>query len=74
MHLAKTSDSNLKQRLASLDPDTKIGVSEFPGKLSGIDCSAAKDLLGMNEAGYIKWEKTVEDTVESLLEAEKSWQ
>lgn len=61
---------HLKHRLPVV-PDL-ADAEVLPGKLSSIDCTPAKDLLGI--AVYVKWEKTVEDTINSLLIVEKSWQ
>ncbi|KAG6819910.1 putative secondary metabolism biosynthetic enzyme [Arthromyces matolae] len=68
-HLASIpSLSKIHPRLPSPSAATPI-----PGVLSTIDVSEAEEELGMRKSDYIKWEKTVEDTVESLLEAEKVW-
>lgn len=64
-HLAKTFPE-LGPRL----PSTEKAVP-LPGKVSTIDTGPAAEDLGMVE--YIRWEKSIEDTIKSLLEVEKSW-
>jgi len=64
-HLAKAFP-DLKPRLASTEKDMPL-----PGKLSTIDARPAAEDLGIVE--YIHWEKTLEDTIKSLLEVEKNW-
>lgn len=65
-HLAKTFP-DLQQRLPSTER-----VTPLPGKVSTIDARPGAEDLGMTE--YIPWEKTVEDTISSLLEVEKVWE
>ena len=56
----------LRDRLPAFDK-----AAELPGPLSKNDTARAKKVLGITE--YIDWRKTLEDTVDSLLEAEKTW-
>ena len=56
----------LRDRLPAFDK-----AAELPGPLSKNDTTRAKKVLGITE--YIDWRKTLEDTVDSLLEAEKTW-
>ncbi|KAF5354548.1 hypothetical protein D9758_011206 [Tetrapyrgos nigripes] len=64
-HLTKVMPE-LKPRLASTEKATPL-----PGTLCKLDAGPAEKDLGMTE--YISWEKTVEDTIKSLLEEEKNW-
>ena len=43
----------------------------MPGPLSRTDTTRAKEVLGTTE--YVDWRKTLDDTIDALLEAEKSW-
>ncbi|KAK0235463.1 NAD-P-binding protein [Armillaria nabsnona] len=47
------------------------GSSGLPGKLSSIDVTRARDVLHLEE--YVGWESTIDDTISSLLLAEKKW-
>ncbi|KNZ79678.1 Putative uncharacterized oxidoreductase, partial [Termitomyces sp. J132] len=64
-HLAKALPE-LRTRLPPLEK-----AKPLPGPISRIDNQLAAQELGMVE--YIGWEKTVEDTVRSLLDVEKTW-
>jgi len=64
-YLAETMP-HLKSRIPSLE-----GAASFPGPVSTIDTTHAKNLLGMAE--YIDWKTCTRDAVISLLEAEASW-
>ncbi|KAK7436888.1 hypothetical protein VKT23_018909 [Stygiomarasmius scandens] len=57
----------LKPRLASTEKATPL-----PPPLCKIDVRPAEKDLGITE--WIGWQKTVEDTIKSLLEEEKKWQ
>ncbi len=59
-------------------PDLKLwlplvtgGSSGLPGKLSSIDVTRAWDVLHLEE--YVGWESTIDNTISSLLLAEKKW-
>ncbi|EJF56274.1 NAD(P)-binding protein, partial [Dichomitus squalens LYAD-421 SS1] len=56
----------LRKRLPSLEE-----VSQFPGPLSKNDTTRAKEVLGITE--YVDWRKTLEETIDALVEAEKTW-
>ncbi|EJF58867.1 NAD(P)-binding protein [Dichomitus squalens LYAD-421 SS1] len=56
----------LRNRLPSLEK-----AVELPGPLSKNDTTRAKQVLGITE--YVDWRKTVEDTIDALVEAEKTW-
>ncbi len=58
---------DLKSRL----PPVTGSSSGLPGKLSSIDLTRARDVLKIEE--YIPWESTIDDTISSLLTAEKKW-
>lgn len=62
----QVSHPELADRLPSLQ-------NEFipPGPLSTIDTSSAEKYLGVSN--WIGWKETVDETVDALLEAEKSW-
>lgn len=66
-YLAKAHPT-LRERLPSL-----ADAQDFePSSLSKIDTTKAKKELGMDD--YIPWEKTLDDTVASLLALEDFWQ
>ncbi|KAG6916180.1 hypothetical protein DXG01_008110 [Tephrocybe rancida] len=65
-HLGKALPE-LRPRLPTLDK-----AQPLPGPISTMDARPAAEDLGMVD--YIRWEKTVEDAVQSLLEVEKTWQ
>ncbi|TFK54316.1 NAD(P)-binding protein [Heliocybe sulcata] len=64
-HLAQARPE-LQDRLPALPEKL-----ELPGPISETDVTPAKEELGIVE--YVPWTKTLEDTVDWLLEAEKSW-
>ncbi|TFK80680.1 NAD-P-binding protein [Polyporus arcularius HHB13444] len=57
----------LKDRLPTLE-----GAPELPGKLSTVDTTRAREVLGLKE--YKGAEETLLETVDALLEIEKAWQ
>ncbi|GLB45548.1 putative NAD(P)H-binding [Lyophyllum shimeji] len=57
----------LKTRLPPLDAE----FAPFPGPLTTIDATRAKEKLGMVD--YVDWKQTLEATVAGLLEAGKAW-
>lgn len=59
--------------LADRLPTLAEGANEKPPLpvITG-DVSRTEEVLGLGE--YIDWRKTAEDTVESILEVEKSWE
>ncbi len=59
---------DLKSRLPSITASSSSGL---PGRLSSIDVTQARDILHMEE--YVRWESTIDDTISSLLIAEKKW-
>jgi nucleoside-diphosphate-sugar epimerase len=64
-HLAKAMPE-LKPRLASAEK-----AAPLPGTLCKLDIGPAVKDLGITE--WIGWQRTVEDTIKSLLEEEKNW-
>ena len=56
----------LRDRLPTLEKSPTL-----PGPLSKNDTTRAKEVLGITE--YIGWQKTFEDTLDALLEAEEQW-
>ncbi|KZT26830.1 NAD-P-binding protein [Neolentinus lepideus HHB14362 ss-1] len=56
----------LKNRLPAVPEDYKK-----PGPIARVDTTPAREHLGITE--YIPWQKTLEDAIDWLLEAEKSW-
>ncbi|KAI0353741.1 NAD-P-binding protein [Trametes cingulata] len=56
----------IKDRLPTLDNSPAL-----PGPLSRIDTTRAREVLGMKE--YVGWEDTLLETVDALVEAEKTW-
>lgn len=68
IHLRKVMPE-LSDRL----PTIAEGAEEKPSLpiITG-DVTRTKEVLGLEE--YIDWKKTVEDTVKSILEVEKSWE
>ena len=56
----------LRDRLPTLEKSPAL-----PGPLSKNDTTRAKEVLGITE--YIGWQKTFEDTLDALLEAEVQW-
>ncbi|KAK0442330.1 NAD-P-binding protein [Armillaria borealis] len=61
------SRPDLKSRLPSVTGRS----SGLSGKVSSINVTRARDVLHMEE--YIGWESTIDDTISSLLFAEKKW-
>ncbi|KAG5634054.1 hypothetical protein DXG03_006357, partial [Asterophora parasitica] len=57
----------LKARLPAVDG----AFPPFPGTPSTIDVTRAKVVLGIQK--YYSWQETLENTVNSLLDAEKIW-
>lgn len=57
----------LKARLPPVDG----AFAPFPGPITTIDATRAKEVLGMEK--YRSYEETLEAAVDSLLEAEKQW-
>nr|VWO94326.1 UDP-xylose synthase [Ganoderma boninense] len=56
----------LRNRLPTLDK-----APALPGPLSRNDTTHTQEVLGLTE--FIGWRKTFDDTVDALLEAEKTW-
>ena len=56
----------LRGRLPTLEK-----AAALPGPVSKNDTTRAKEVLGITE--YVGWQKTFEDTLDALLEAEKHW-
>ncbi|KAI0773253.1 NAD-P-binding protein [Trametes elegans] len=57
----------LKDRLPTLE-----NAPPLPGPLSGIDTTRAKEVLGVKE--YVGWEDTLLETIDALLDLEKTWE
>ncbi|KAG5337051.1 hypothetical protein C0989_010978, partial [Termitomyces sp. Mn162] len=57
----------LKERIPAVDAP----VIPFPGPPTTIDASRARRILNMEK--YCDWTETLVDTVESLMETEKTW-
>ncbi|KAI0333881.1 NAD-P-binding protein [Cubamyces sp. BRFM 1775] len=56
----------LKDRLPTLE-----NAPPLPGPLSKVDTTRAREVLGMKD--YVGWEDTLLETIDALLEVEKSW-
>lgn len=56
----------LKNRLPKLEDAPKLS-----GAVSTTDSTRAKEVLGLEE--YVDWEATIDETIEALLEVEKTW-
>ncbi|OJT13597.1 hypothetical protein TRAPUB_9862, partial [Trametes pubescens] len=56
----------LKDRLPTL-----ADAPPLPGPLSRVDTTRAREVLGLQE--YVDWESTLLETVDALVEAEKTW-
>ncbi|TFK69167.1 NAD(P)-binding protein, partial [Pluteus cervinus] len=63
--------SNLNKRRPEVKTGKLEDVAELQGKLATIDNSRAKNVLGFKE--WIAPEKMVEDTIDSIMEAKKTW-
>ncbi|KAE9388699.1 NAD(P)-binding protein, partial [Gymnopus androsaceus JB14] len=59
----------IKKRLPS--KEARDGLAPYPGPVSVIDTTRAKQVLGIEN--YIDWKTSVKDTVLSLAEEEKGW-
>ncbi|KAJ8481632.1 hypothetical protein ONZ51_g5881 [Trametes cubensis] len=57
----------LRGRLPSME-----NASPLPGPLSKVDTTRARDILGMKD--YVDWKDTLLETIDALIEAEKSWE
>jgi hypothetical protein len=67
LELLRQKRPALKGRIAD---DT--GASKFP-KVSGVDCRAMEEVLGLDPKTLKTFEETVLDTVDSILILEKVW-
>ncbi|KAL1941274.1 hypothetical protein VTO73DRAFT_7486 [Trametes versicolor] len=56
----------LKDRLPTLED-----APPLPGPLSRVDTTRTREVLGLQE--YVDWENTLLETVDALVEAEKTW-
>lgn len=62
----------LEARPALKDRLVPLSTAKPPkGSMASIDTTVAKEELGLKE--FITWQKTLLDTVDSLLELEKKW-
>ncbi|KAE9389446.1 NAD(P)-binding protein [Gymnopus androsaceus JB14] len=53
------------------EAEARDGLAPYPGPISVIDTTRAKQVLGIEK--YIDWKTSVKDTVLSLAEEEKGW-
>ena len=68
--------SDAVEYLSSARPELKPRLSDpsaaqKPDAVCKVDCSLATEVLGLDE--YINWKKTLEDSVDSLLQVEGDW-
>ncbi|KAE9389447.1 NAD(P)-binding protein [Gymnopus androsaceus JB14] len=59
----------IRKRLPS--KEARDGLAPYPGPISVIDTTRAKQVLGIEK--YIDWKTSVKDTILSLAEEEKGW-
>jgi nucleoside-diphosphate-sugar epimerase len=58
----------LKDRLVDVDKAPRYPFTQLP-----IDFGRVEEVLGMKKEDFIKWDDTVLDTVDALIDVEKDW-
>jgi hypothetical protein len=68
VELISANRPHLKNRLITATPPV------FPLYKLPVDLKRVEDVLGVKVDSYKKWEETMLDSVDSLLEVEKAWE
>ncbi|KAE9389448.1 NAD(P)-binding protein [Gymnopus androsaceus JB14] len=69
----ESDDAGLPEEIRKRLPskEARDGLAPYPGPISVIDTTRAKQVLGIEK--YIDWKTSVKDTILSLAEEEKGW-
>ncbi|TFK62391.1 hypothetical protein BDN72DRAFT_777134, partial [Pluteus cervinus] len=67
----KDTAADMRKSRPGLKTPSPDNIPTMSGNLSTVDTTRAREVLGMKE--WITPKKTVEDAVDSLVEAQKTW-